>query len=300
MKAFIAQPTAAEIKFSTYLFYLESISRFLDLQYGDWDGLALACATKVKALAPLPTFDQTYVERHLRLAWNTECLLYSGPDDIDLMRIANQWAPVQAYYAVYTAGEALAYLLDGIQIGAHKKTLRKLTEHLIKTGLPPWNHAYRGPIGKPPGQQKPVNLPADLALPSNLQRQNVRPIQMLAKCLKAEHGHRVDDNWKKRPRQYKYKFDPGPTGLLHFLYRLRLKSNYKEVDLFIARAQNHEVKAFADHLRRFTSATLTCFEIAVARKSSKKALLDAATAYLKDNKAAKSLEARARSYDALL
>ena len=51
---------------------------------------------------------------------------------------------------------------------------------------------------------------------------------MIGTCLIAEHKHRISDKYKKKSGNHKYELDPGPTGILHFLYRLRIKSNYKD------------------------------------------------------------------------
>jgi hypothetical protein len=300
MKVVIVPPAPAEIKFDTYRFYLECITTFLALHYQDWEGFARQCASHTKYLHGMPGHDSAFVERHLRLAWNTESLLLATSSDIDLIRIANQWVPVQVYYAVYSAGEAVSYLLDGSKSASHAKILRKLTDHFVKKGLPPWNYAFQGCLGRQRGLHTSVNLPAGLHIPSNLQRQGVHPLQMIGRCLKAEHAHRVDDIWTKTIGCRKYAFDPGYTSLLHFLYRLRIKSNYEEVDLFIANAQDHQVRAFATDLKQFCSWTISYFEIFVARKIKKQALIDMASRYLQANAAATNLAARMASYASIL
>jgi hypothetical protein len=236
------------------------------------------------------------------MAWNTEYLISVDVGDPDLVRINNQWLPIQAYYAVYSACEAMTYAVDGAVAQGHQKALRKASAFFVNRALTPWDKAYTGALGKKRNGHTPVNFPAGLQAPHNLQRLNVDPAAMLATCLQAEHAHRVDDTWvsKKETGRWKYDFNPGYTTLLHFLYRLRIKSNYEEVDLFLSQAPEHEIIGFANTIRQVCSWTLTYAEIVLMRKCTKKRILDFANAYLAMNKKAENLEKRTAEYSSVI
>jgi len=243
-------------------------------------------------------FDKAWIDRFVKIAWNTEYLLCMGPDDPELIRISNQWTPVQAYFSVYACSEAVAYAIDGGKADGHRKALRKVTDYFVKNGMSPWDKTFKGPLGKTKNEHEPVNFPDNLTIPHNLSRRNVDPLEMIAKCLKAEHSHRVDDLWKSRKREgvYKYEFDPGYTGLLHFLYRLRIKSNYKEVDLFVAEAPEENIRGFARCMQEFCCWTLLYMEIMLIRKCTKHYLLGLAEKYRSVNPHAKRLKERTDFY----
>ncbi len=281
-----------EIRFETYRYYLESINTYLIQEYRRWQTFGHRCAKHTHRLQGMRSPDLPWIERFMKIAWNTEYLLNQGFDDTDLIRINNQWVPIQAYYALYSASEALTYVLDGEKANEHRKALKKATAYFVQSGLPPWNIAFHGARGRDRQGHKPDNLSPDISIPNNLQRRDIQPIQMIAKCLKAEHSHRINDLFYKKKGRYKYQFDPGHTGLLHFFYRLRIKSNYKDVDVFLTQASESDIRSFGTFFGNFCHWTLLYIEIIIARKCRKRVLLDLATKYLEKNSKARMLKQR--------
>ena len=162
----------------------------------------------------------------------------------------------------------------------------------------PWSLVASGARGKSGQEHKMVNLPLCTTIPNNLQRQDVDPLGMVARCLRAEHGHRVDDLWKRGESGcHKYQFNPGATGLLHFLYRLRLKANYRDVEIFLADAEDWEISEFAQHLCFLTKLALINLEVITVRKIRKSTLLDLAKEYLGRNTLATELAKRVEMYE---
>jgi len=299
MKSIVQNPERTDdlIRFDTYRFYLHSVCAFLSDEHNAWDAFARQWLLEAAKLPPLTTIDEKWIARFLKLSWNTEYLLAQKIDDVELARVSNQWLPVQAYYAVYSAAEALAYSIDGHKTEGHAKTLRKTSDWLVKHGPRPWCFAFTGARGKSGGEAKPVRLPNPLMLPSNLQRIGVQPVQMIAKCLKAEHSHRIDDSWRRGCGKKKYEYaPPGPTTVLHFLYRLRIKANYGNVDLFLADAPDDEITGFGNHLRKLCYWTLLMMEIVVRRRILPSRFDTLASSYLTGNPDAKHLAMRCRVY----
>jgi hypothetical protein len=294
----------SQIKFHTYCNYLQQICAYLTSEYQDWETFALACIAKTKSLQPMKgEINLGWIARFLKNAWNTESLISEQPDDTELIRINNQWLPLQAYYVVYAASEATAYVLDGGCADGHHKVLKKITAYFAHNGLPPWNCAYQGACGRDGKLLQPVNFPTGMALPSNLQRAGVDPIAMIATCLRAEHRNRVDTDYSRsrrrdggRGRSFKYQYDPGPTGLFHFLYKLRVKSNYKDVEIFITEASEADIVAFSKCLRLFVYWSLTYLEIILIRKCRKAEIRDIAESYTQQNRRAAKLIERMKFY----
>lgn len=286
-------PTDAERAFETYRFYLVWIQRLLIRDQKKWQTFGDVCLAKTKTLQGMKDVDEAWIRRWLKIAWNTEYLLTVALESTDasLLRISNQWVPIQAYYAIYSASEAAAYAIDGHSADGHAKTLRKMTEHFVKVGLSPWNKAFEGPIGRDGKCHKPVNFPTGLTFPSNLSRHEVDPVAMLGTCLRAEHSNRVREGWHASGRK-KFEFDPGFTGLLHFLYRLRVKSNYRDVEIFVNEAPDESVREFAQAVGFVVFRTLLYEEIILVRRCKKKTILALMDEYILLNPAAGRLQKR--------
>lgn len=281
-----------EIKFETYRYYLECISNYLIQEYNNWQKFGEICIEKTKSIQGFPDFDEKWISRWMKNSWNTEYLLCSDVKDAEFIRISNQWYPIQAYYSIYAASEALSYVIDGNKASGHIKSLRKTTNYFINNNVSPWNFAYSGSIGKTRNNFKPINIPQNVDLPHNLQRRNVTPIEMIAKCLKVEHRHQIEDLFQRKKGQYKYNYDCGAMGILHFLYRLRIKSNYKDMDIFVPESNTEGVINFYNSLKRICFWTLLYIEIILCRKCRKAFIMDLANNYLKLNNKAIQIKER--------
>jgi len=295
--------TTAMKGFRTYLNYLSAVRDRFRETFGSFGRYCEQCLVETRRLKGDRTLDRERIRRFLRLAWNTEHLLHeSGSEDAEIQRLNNHWAPVQAYYAVYCAAEAAAYALDGSAPDSHAKALKKVTEYARRLDLPPWDVVCTGPTGKDGSDISVEGLPAGTEIPNNLQLFDVDAAGMIAKCVSAEHKHRIHDSWISRDRSgcYKYQFDPGPTGLLHFLYRLRIKANYREVDVFLAGATEREVLDFGRRLRFLVVLAVILCEIIVIRKIGKRAVLEFAKEYIDRNPAAIVLARRVEMYERLV
>lgn len=292
------QRDSPEVKrFRTYLNYLDAYCRAVREAHADWDGYSDACLRKTSGIQGKKS-NHDWVERYLPIAWNTEHLIHEAPNDNpELLRIANHWLPVQTYYALYCGAEAAGAVLDGNPPNGHAAALRALTAYLLNLGVSPWDLGVEGARGRDGSAAKSRNLPAGVRIPHNLEIGS-EPIGMLGKCLLSEHRHRVDDRWKSKKESggYKYQYDPGCTGLLHFFYRLRVKANYKDVDLFLAAVSDADVMRFTDALRTVTLTGMTLFEVLVMRRLGKRYLMELGSAYLKKNSGAKKLSRRLDAY----
>jgi len=291
----------AEYKFETYRYYIQCFVEMINTLYPNDQALVEEIYHETKHLQGFKEYDRNWVARFLKNAWNTEFVLnINMVDDPELARINNQWLPIQTYYSVYSAGEAVSYLLDGNKAGSHRACLRKLNNFLVKLDIVPWNLMYKGPIGKKSDQHLPINIPPNINVPHNLARRGISSIQMVCKCLKAEHKKRVNDEFKKVKGRFKYAFDPGYTSLLNFLYRLRLKSNYEEIDVFLAQAPDNIIMEFGKNMASLSLKTLILFEIITMKKIGKTDFNSIVDEYLVVNQNASALQTRREFYSALI
>lgn len=300
----VADPSSNAVKgFRTYLNYLAAVRNQFRDTFGSFDSYCERCLVATQRLRGDRTLDRERIRRFLRLGWNTEHLLHdSGSEEAEIQRLNNHWAPVQAYYAVYCAAEAAAYALDGSAPDSHAKALKKVTEYARRLGIPPWDLVCTGVLGREGSSTTVEGLPPGIEIPNNLRLSNVDAAGMIAKCISAEHKHRISDNWTSRERSgcYKYRYDPGATGLLHFLYRLRIKANYREVDVFLAGATEREVLDFGRRLRFLVVLAIVLMEVIVLRKIGKRTFLEMAGEYLDKNSRATVLARRVSMYERLV
>lgn len=111
----------AKIKFETYRYYIQCFVEIINERYPDNEKLIIEVLNQTKKLQGFKGFDNGWVARFLKNAWNTEYVLkFNLSDDPELAKINNQWLPIQAYYSVYSAGESLSYLLDGNKAKSHR------------------------------------------------------------------------------------------------------------------------------------------------------------------------------------
>lgn len=87
--------------------------------------------------------DIAQVRRSLECAWGTELLLALSShfiEDDEVIRLANNWAVVQAYYVGYHAVQALAAAKGFLRPATHPKTQRLYVDFWLKRplDLSPW------------------------------------------------------------------------------------------------------------------------------------------------------------------
>ena len=253
----------------TYYNYLRCVNKFLINEYSNWQQYAGYCISKTSKIQGKPDLDLDWINRWLKIAWNTEYLINAGPDQVELIRINNQWLPIQSYYSIYAASEAFTYAIDKGKSGSHAKARKKLTTFLSRTKIKPWNFICDGTKNN----LSFPNFPTITNFPNNLTRQDVIPHEMIATCLRAEHKHRINENFVKRKKYFKKDFNPGLSSLLHFFYRLRIKSNYRDIDLFIMDASDTLIIEFANSLKEIVFWFLVLTEIYLIRRCKKRIII---------------------------
>jgi hypothetical protein len=280
--------------------------------YTDPPSYALPLDEMLTAIAPVaagvtlephpgetPDLDQARAS--LANAWGTELLLAFGGEvasEDELMRLMNNWAVVQAYYASYHAIQAVVVGRGKPRPETHPKTQAQFADHWANRTiqLPPWSlAAASGGWRNAPREIDDVHpwsgcdTHSCLDLAAKAERttrdDKVREGESNARDRKRAEAKRV---WKlqeaerlergKRPRK-----EPGfprpilkveekrairsrirPFTVLDYLYRLRVKANYEDASMFVDGPTN-EAESLTVHsdLVELTSATLLVHELQV-------------------------------------
>lgn len=242
--------TDAQLTFRTYFTYV--------------DAFRLLCENldKLKAVQrTLPDFQNLFQRNSIPIDL-VRGSLHRGLVNFQVMRsiplrafpecalTANVWSPVQAYYAVHGVGLAAFAALTGTCPSTHGKFLSKATNDLVPL-LPfpfsiicegnPWNSA--GPRFEISGSKLQATEVRNTA---NLSTANASNAECLAvKAIMTSHTHRFKDDCADfKARKGIQRLTPSqarqlapkvsPSSIFHFLYRLRLRSNYDDPMMFMA------------------------------------------------------------------
>lgn len=291
-----------EIGFYVYENYLNNIIELIESVYKD--GFLSNVIKDTSSIKQNGSISTDYLKRFLFLGWNTECLVRINDvrSDIELLRVNNQWKPIQVYYSIYSICEASNYSLTLQKLESHSKCLRQMSEYFSNTSFEPWNRSFVGYSGnkKTATTILPINFAPDINIPNSLKRQGITSEEVLACCLKAEHNNRIDDYKPRKGKTLKYLYDPKHTSLLHFLYRLRIKSNYKNVGTFLANAPDEKIASFSKNLNLICTYTNALNEIIIARRIGKKSMLKIMNEFINKHQNTKAIEKRLKIYSSSL
>lgn len=164
----------------------------------------------------------------------------------------------------------------------------------------PWCYGYFGYKGNKnnPSTLNQINFYTNTRVANSLEENNTNPTEIIACCLKAEHLNRIQDVdlGKGKNKILRYKYNPNYTTIFHFLYRLRIKSNYKDVEIFLAEAPDNEIKSFSNCLREINDYTNILLEMMILKKIGKNNFIGIIDEYCKKNKNAECLQKRKNIY----
>lgn len=287
----VVMPTGSdeEMVFHTFRGYLAAVCNWTEALYPHADGMmaGVAQAVKVKPWRSHVPRGRVLTARGaeiLRNGWATEILLNSpralGGDD--LVSFANLWAPVQSYYALFNGFTAMAMTVtDSKPPKTHAALLTWAANEVAHPASPfvvPWTAS----VGGPPNAHTFEGF-GGAALDhgvSNLVAPHARNApSLLAKALKTTRREQIDEHregWRNGLRTASgapRKNLPisvlvaratalRPTTLFDLLWRLRVRSNYKEGDALLSGALGpRDAATFHDALCDIVASTLLTTEI---------------------------------------
>jgi hypothetical protein len=246
------------------------------------------------------------VRRSLSNAWGTELLLsltreYAIEDE--LIRLANNWGAVQAYYVAYHAFQAYLVANGETRPETHPKTQRMFADRWTRRALqmPPWTYAVgeRGFLNGPPGRAVDLGVHqwkfcdatncwdiAGHALKST--REGMIPDAMSTKRENKRKDARRDWEEEEAVRLAagrKLRKVPTvrlpqltvadkalvrsrvrPYSTMDYLYRLRIKSNYEDSTMFTdGPTDENASKVVHGDLVRLASSVLRLHELHIRK-----------------------------------
>jgi uncharacterized protein (UPF0332 family) len=298
-----------EIKsFRTYKNYLLSLQQFLNKEYGEHTGifkkLSIACeqSDSFAKIQANKKADIRKVKKLLFNAWHTE-VVFSMPRIVngDLIKYANHWAPIQAYYSVFLA---LRALFESIGIDCppnHTHTLQQVSEFVVKRNLfpCPFNSFHKGlnelknaHYGNFQNNTKQIS---NLSTPQvedfwnwyALWFKTTRDRKFLRRKKEILKNKRFRTS-KGKPRKnlslrQKVIVEEGlhATTIFDVLYRLRIRSNYEDADAFILGVMSsEEALSFHNSLVVILESLLFAIERCISKYLSRKSFLPIANDFM--------------------
>jgi hypothetical protein len=225
----------------------------------------------------------------LRNGWATEVLL-NAPRALgggDLVSFANLWAPIQAYYAVFNSFTALAHVVTTNPPETHAKLLNWAANAAAQPSTPfvvPWTTR----VGGAPGAWTYHDFgaaPLDLKMSNLAAPHAANAPSLLALALRTTRRYQIEERREgwiaaqpstkaggKRKNLARAMLLANaakmrPTTLFDLLWRMRMRSNYKEGDAFLTGAlSTGDAADFHEALCGIVAATLLTVEIYLAHQ----------------------------------
>jgi hypothetical protein len=233
------------IRFRTYMNYICSVDEYIQQRNVVND---LSSSNTFQTIQCGKCKDYGRLGQLLRNAWLTEIQLCIPAENEDILPYANHWIPVQSYYSIYLAIRAY-FLASGQSVSNdHATSLRTIaTEIYSRSELYPlpWKVLCVGNPDEPLPQLFSCPVGVSINQISNLTSTSKVPFwdyySLLMKTTRARHLETLCNEWKKNngkkrisPQAKKHCIEKlCPTSFFHFIYRLRLRSNYQDADPFL-------------------------------------------------------------------
>lgn len=290
----IVMPTGSdeEMVFHTFRGYLSAVCNWTGDLYPHPDGTlaGVAQAVKTQGWRTRTQAGRTLTRRGaeiMRNGWATEVLLNSprvlGGDD--LVAFANLWAPVQSYYALFNAFSAMAMTATGSRPPRSHAALLTWAATQVAHPASPFVTPWTARVGGPPNActyEGFGGATLDHAMSNLAAPHAANAPSLLAKALRTTRREQIDDHregWRKgmktaagAPRKNLPKAvleanatTMRPTTLFDLLWRLRVRSNYKEGDALLSGALGPaDAATFHTAMAEIVATTLLTAEIYMA------------------------------------
>ena len=250
------------------------------------------------------SIDIGQIQSSLHSAWGTEAILLMTRriiNEEELLRLSNNWSSIQVYYIFYHCTQALHVAKGHPRPRSHPNTQNIFYDYWAARSvfLPPWSLAYGnvGTINAPPEIVPDISVHPWTACEGNnvwnlaskalmttrrdaldekyrekrelKRRQNRRAWSQeendrLARGRKARKPHnfrlpKLSNSEKERINE-----SLRPYTIMDYLYRLRLKTNYEDSNMFSDGPEdNNSSRYIRDALCRIVNGTLFLHELAI-------------------------------------
>jgi hypothetical protein len=285
--------------------------------------------------------DPKSLKRLLFNGWGTELLLglqgqlAPEEDEPGLLALANQWAVVQAYYAIEKVVDGLVVATGNPRPDSHEKTRTLFADQWAFRTYVPWSlrHDGSGLVGVPTGTAvEQVNtlgnvndancwgfievclrttraplLHQRLTEKRERERRKERNAWVRANEERVRAGKkaRAEPKWPLPLLTAAQKAEVGtstkPTTMLDYLYRLRIRSNYQDTTMFtMGPSSRAEALEMHHNLSRLVSWTMLLHELWIRRYAGNRVFDQLVSDWLKNEVAAKADRGLSRRRDLLV
>lgn len=283
------EETLAQFSYKVFYYYLAAFSYYIRNEFPSAKHLVseIVNARPFNSIQQRGSVTTEQLAKMLRVAWFTELQLYIFQNAPGVVPYANYWFPVQAYYAIYHVLKSYLMACGQIIPQGHTTTLRVIADEIKRRNdlFPrPWKVLCLGDpdrnteyVGLPPGTVIETSLV--LTSPGN---QGFSFWDIYGLCLRYTRKVQLEkayEDWRRSNRKQEtfLQEKPGiiknlsPTSLFHFLYRLRVHSNYEAADTFlIGSLRDSDAQAFYDAIRHICWSSMLVLEALISRYIGKK------------------------------
>jgi len=287
--------------FTTYLNYLEHLSILVHQLHGqDRPEIGVYAATQAlpdvvsTKSRRVPDLDAARVQNHLRIAWLREARIHSLGELWDCQPELLPGTPTDAYYAVYHGAQAYLAATGSQQYRDHAAVLKALANIVFQRRVfpQPWSIACTGLPTDGCAEYK--GLPAGVAADAchNLVRPSCdtswSTLCLALRTTRSRQLDRAKADWKRRSKKRRISSAQSaqladalmPTTLFDFIWRLRVRTDYRDVDAFlVGLASQKQAEDFLNSLLSLLTCTLTVFETLVISQGHAPLLQAAATKF---------------------
>jgi len=287
------QPTSAmataQLELRTYYGYIVALAE----ESADENAM-LAEQSSLLAFGRLQgdrSLDLDAIRQHLFRGWLTLKAMDALPvdEDPDVATIGNLWAPVQAYYAVHAVGMATMIALGSTPPQSHRASLAAMANNVVPTLLPKplsimcsgdatSNNTRNIALANCGVSADDARRASNLANPRFANREALIAKALVTtrkKLLQVQfnrargRGRSPGRSRRNLPSAERARIvgELAPTSVLDFLYRMRIRSNYDDADMYVygqqdaATAQSHY-----HHLVHLTRTVVSLLERIIERR----------------------------------
>jgi hypothetical protein len=205
----------------------------------------------------------------------------------ELAPTANLWLPVQAYYAIHGVGISCILSLGQATPTTHKAFRASFSDLAGKYLPEPFNFlCYDGPEKSNFQFLNLKTTPQQVSEHSNLANPSYGDINAaIGKCLSSTRFRLLEDKYRearkknvkpgRKGRKLKVDEKQSITDRLHktsvvdFLYRMRIRSNYEEPDMYLFNTDKDEAAKHYHRLVFLTEALINSLESLIKKKIGK-------------------------------
>ena len=283
--------------FVTFKNYLLGLSYLIDNLHPTYQALE----SSIEELAINPSVDANSLRKMLFNSWNTELLLLAPTlFTKELIKYSNHWAAVQCYYSIYLSIRAL-FQAKGLQVEErHEKALEAIQGQILMNSIvpAPWNLllTHDGYKNLPATKlEKCSNLENPYFFQTNTAKLWNCPMRFIKTTRELEIEKR-SIRWKKKNQRKKLPKgkdaeidrDIRPFSIFDCLYRLRIRSNYEEADMYISSAE-FEAENYIEAICNITDKTLFVVERQILSLIGKEKMLSFVNAFTSRQKDTSSI-----------